>query len=391
MKKFASLLLTLFMLCLLLLPVTALASDYDYIENYDITVTPQTEDGSLLITAAFDWMPLEDLPAKIVDEGGTKIGIPNGSIRDVQALTDNIADIQFDNSYIYIDYTQDYPAGKTFHFAYSWVQEYMYTLSDDGSVSYDYTPGWFDEIRIGHMRVTWKNPDHAQLNTISVADSDAKWYYENGNVGVVAADHLDYGQTIHLNINYANWPTELSWDNSSENLPNDDYSDWDDGYWDDGYYYEDGSDGAMALFFVIIVIVFILLLLSLASRRDGYAGGFGTRYVYVNHLWYPMGPDGRPRPGSVGTPHRPKPPINSSSHSNHSSHGGGFGSSGFGSGRGGGFGGGGFGGGGHCACASSCACACACACAGGGRAGCSAKNLYGAVQLNDDVSENLGE
>ena len=36
-----------------------------------------------------------------------------------------------------------------------------------------------------------------------------------------------------------------------------------------------------------------------------------------------------------------------------------------------------------CACASSCACACACACAGGGRAGCSAKNFYGAtVQLN---------
>jgi hypothetical protein len=36
---------------------------------------------------------------------------------------------------------------------------------------------------------------------------------------------------------------------------------------------------------------------------------------------------------------------------------------------------GGFGGG-HCVCVSSCACACACA--GGGRAGCSAKNFYGA-------------
>lgn len=36
------------------------------------------------------------------------------------------------------------------------------------------------------------------------------------------------------------------------------------------------------------------------------------------------------------------------------------------------------GGGRSCACASSCACACACACAGGGRAGCSIKNFYGA-------------
>ena len=106
------------------------------------------------------------------------------------------------------------------------------------------------------------------------------------------------------------------------------------------------------------------------------AGGFGTRYVFVHGLWYPAGPDGRhPRPGSVGTKHKPAPPR----------------SSGFGGGkRGGGFGGGGFGGGSsHCACASSCACACACACAGGGRAGCSAKNLYGAVKLSEELTENL--
>ena len=66
--------------------------------------------------------------------------------------------------------------------------------------------------------------------------------------------------------------------------------------------------------------------------------------------------------------------------------------SGFGGGsRGGGFGGGGFGGGGHSACASSCACACACACAGGGRAGCSAKNLYGAVRLDGTLAEKLND
>ena len=33
---------------------------------------------------------------------------------------------------------------------------------------------------------------------------------------------------------------------------------------------------------------------------------------------------------------------------------------------------------------------CACACAGGGRAGCSAKNLYGAIHLDKDSSEKLG-
>ena len=317
MKKICSMLFSCLLLCAVLLPLTAEvaeATEYDYIKNYDITVQPQAEDGSLLITAAFDWTALEELPYG----QELKIGVPNGSIRDEKALTDNIESLGFDNSYMYVYLTDGYDAGETFHFAYSWVQEYMYTLSDDGSVSYDYTPGWFDEIRIGHMRVTWKNPDHAQLNTISVADSDAQWYYEDGNVGVVAADDLDYGQTIHLITEYTNWPTQLSWENSSENLPDDDY-----GYWDDSGYYEDNDFDLFVLIFVIVFIVIVLSILSQAARHDGYAGGFGTRYVYVNHLWYPMGPDGGPRPGSVGTPHRPKPPQNSSHTSSHGgSHGG---------------------------------------------------------------------
>ena len=56
----------------------------------------------------------------------------------------------------------------------------------------------------------------------------------------------------------------------------------------------------------IFVVMFILVLISAARRGDGYAGGFGTRYVFVNNLWYPSGA-GRhaPKPGSVGTKRRP--------------------------------------------------------------------------------------
>ena len=128
------------------------------------------------------------------------------------------------------------------------------------------------------------------------------------------------------------------------------------------HFEDDTGDAIVGMMVMIFVVIFILVLISAARRGDGYAGGFGTRYVFVNHLWYPAGPDGRPRPGSVGTKTKPRPPRR---------------------------GGGGFGGGSHCACASSCACACACACAGGGRAGCSAKNLYGAVKLDETLSEKL--
>jgi len=178
---------------------------------------------------------------------------------------------------------------------------------------------------------------------------------------------------------YASWPTELLWEGSSENLPGDEYyyPDYD---YNDDYYYDDDSDLFALLFFVIFLVVVIFIITSVASATASYSGGFGTRYVFVHGLWYPAGRDGKPRPGSVGTVRKPQPPRSS----------GGRGSSGFGGGsRGGGFGGGGFGGGGHCACASSCACACACACAGGGRAGCSAKNLYGSVQLDRRLTEQL--
>ena len=53
------------------------------------------------------------------------------------------------------------------------------------------------------------------------------------------------------------------------------------------------------------------------------------------------------------------------------------------------FGGGAGRGGGGCACASSCACACACA--GGGRAGCSAKNLYGVIHLPEEALADSDE
>lgn len=136
------------LLCLLLaaclLPLTARTAHadkiYDEIVNYQVDVTPNTEDGSLTIQVTLDWKPLEDLPATNSQKGGAKVGIPNGSIREMTALTDNIQSIDHDNSLAYIDFTQSYDANETFRFAFRWVQEYMYTLSDSGAVSYDYYP-----------------------------------------------------------------------------------------------------------------------------------------------------------------------------------------------------------------------------------------------------------
>ena len=347
--------LALGLLTALCLTATAWA-DYDYIDRYDVSVSPNTDDGSLRITVSLTWTALEDLPYG----QELKIGVPNGSIRDAVSLTDNIERLDFDNRYMYVYLDRAYDADETFTFSYAWTQEYMYTLDGD-TVSYDYTPGWFDEAKIGSMTLTWADPAGLQGDfgdTVAYGDVTMR----NGLLTIAGTD-LDYGQTMNTD-----WPPALSPNKNADYTPDDGWSDYADGYDDDSLDPEALFGGLVILFIVICIVVVV------CSRGDGYAGGFGTRYVFVNHLWYPAGPDGKPRPGSVGTKERPRPPRS-----------GGFG----GGSRGGGFGGGGFGGGGHCACASSCACACACACAGGGRAGCSAKNLYGAVRLDDALSHKL--
>lgn len=362
--------LALIAAAVLMVCLTAVAwADYDYIDAYYIDVTPDTEDGSLLISVELTWTALEELPYG----QELKIGIPNGSVREETALTDNISQLMYDGSYMYVYLDRGYDEGETFTFAYSWVQEYMYTLGDDGSVSYDYTPGWFDEAKVGEMTVTWHDPE-GLIGDFGGSSGAMYTVLEDGLL--VKKVDLSYGEQISVTASYDQWPTVLDSQYSAGKYDGDWDMDWDDDY----YYYDDYQDTVsdmIASVITVIVLVVILMVVVNRSRRS-YRGGFGTRYVFVDHLWYPAGPDGKPRPGSVGVKERPRPPKSS---------GGGFG----GGSRGGGFGGGGFSGGSHCACASSCACACACACAGGGRAGCSAKNLYGAVKLNAALPEKTRE
>ena len=127
LKKLHILLLTV----LAALCCTAIAwADYDYIDRYDVDVLPNTDDGSLTITVSLTWTALEELPYG----QELKVGIPNGSIREKTALTDNIERLSFDNRYMYIYLDRAYKKNETFTFSYRWVQEYMYGL-DGGAVA----------------------------------------------------------------------------------------------------------------------------------------------------------------------------------------------------------------------------------------------------------------
>ncbi len=163
-----------------------------------VDVTPNVNDGSLAIRLSFRWKALEDLPATNSQQGGAKIGIPNGSIRDMKALSDNIADIQNDNSYAYVDFTQGYKAGQEFDFSFSWVQGTCTPIT--ARVAYDYTPGWFDGILVDEMTLTWRPA--GVTGVASEGDT------QNGD-HILTASSMGYGDKLPLTVTYADWPTAL--------------------------------------------------------------------------------------------------------------------------------------------------------------------------------------
>lgn len=239
LKKLRILLLAL--LTALCCTVTAWA-DYDYIDRYDVTAAPNVDDGSLTITVDLTWTALEELPYG----QELKIGVPNGSVRDEEALTDNIERLSFDNSYMYVYLDRAYRQGETFTFSYRWVQEYMYTLSGN-TVTFDYTPGWFDEARVGEMTLKWIDPAGLIGDLTATADAGGTAAPQTGMMTITASD-LGYGETMGVHAVYTDWPTVLSSDNSAVNAPNDG--------WYDGDEDEDTSMAGMFLTLIITIFTF---------------------------------------------------------------------------------------------------------------------------------------
>ena len=255
--------LALSLLAALCLTATAWA-DYDYIDRYEVSVTPNTDDGSLHITVSLTWTALEDLPYG----QELKIGVPNGSIRDAVALTGNIQRLDFDNRYMYVYLDRAYDANETFTFSYAWTQEYMYTLDGD-AVTYDYTPGWFDEAEMGEMTLTWHDPtgltgDFTE-GTVSGADSVTV-----ADGLTITASDLSYGYKMNVQVRYTDWPTTLSPDNSADYTPDDGWYDYDDSY-------DDSDDAEAIVGMLVFIFIIVVIVLVIRSRGDGYAGGFGTR------------------------------------------------------------------------------------------------------------------
>lgn len=335
-------LLAVALLALLAAPAAlADSGDLDRINSYTVTVDPRA-DGSADITYDIDWEVIggsADEPLSWV-----KIGLANDRVDSFENLTpdtvsgvraqtedgNTFARITFVRRYYAPDYAAQAGQQSRVRFSFRVHQSHLYTQDDDGTATYLFTPGWFDDLCVEELTIRWKATDGMTADTETLQDGYYVW-----NFGP-----MDHGEKATVRVQV---PAEVTaaYDPSTEMLPSESAD-------------EDLLVGLMVLLFFIFIGFAIYCDIAVRPR---WRGGFGRS----DRRWYTNGTRTiHLAPGAVPPQgYRPTTPP-ASFHAD----GGSFRGGGAGRGSGG------------CACACVSSCACACACAGGGRAGCSVKNFY---------------
>lgn len=379
-------------------PVQASAPT-DEITDYTINAHVR-DDGTVELEYHIEWLVLDS--DKLGPLSWVEIGLPNSHTESYSHSGSDIRYMSLSGSYMRLDLIRAFYEGETAVLDFTVIQDYMYEMNRlaDGYTLYEFTPGWFDEIAVDNLTLSWDNSD----------GQATEWT----PAGKIKGSHITWttslaaGETYTVTVTYPN--DAFDFDTSKMIEVGDEY------YGSYDYYggYDDSDDGAIGVMFVLIVGACILVGIkkSVSEYSDSAdmepeyetkitrtkieywpeCQGCGAvreegqdnckfcgrsfikseevikeenipkedkevmRHTTAGTYRYTSLPNTYVRVNVVRTP-IPHVHRSHSSSSRHSGRGGGCAHS-------------------SCACASHCACACACACAGGGRAGCSAKDFY---------------
>ena len=327
--------------------------DMDYIPDYLVTVDLRA-DGSADITYDITWQVIGGDQTDYLS--WVKIGLPNAYAEDLTPLTDTISDLQYTGdggSYAKVVFARRYYSPEVaaqnggesrVRFAFSVHQSHLFTLNDDGTATFEFTPGWFDDLVVERMQVRWRGGDGFVADNSSEEDGYLIW--EFGPMG--------HGQSANIHVTVPVTTAE-TFDPDAQ-LTAADY--------DDGGMTADEMIGILTVVIALLIFVAALIII-VGSMTPDWGGGFGSGLDPDDWFWYTNGVHtihvARTAPPPKGYT-RTDPPKNYHT--------------GGGSSRGGGVGRHNSGCASSCACACASSCACACACAGGGRAGCTAKDFY---------------
>lgn len=327
--------------------------DMDYIPDYFVTVDLR-EDGSADIVYDITWQVIDGDQTDYLS--WVKIGLPNAYAEDLTPLTDTISDLQYTGdggSYAKVVFARRYYSPEVaaqnggesrVRFAFSVHQSHLFSLNSDGTATFEFTPGWFDDLVVEHMQVRWRSGDGFVADNTSEEDGYLIWDF--GPMG--------HGQSANIHVTVPVTTAE-TFDPDAQLTAAD---------------YDDGGMTADEMIGILTVVIGLLifaaaLIIIVGSMTPDWGGGFGSGLDPDDWFWYTNGVHtihlARTAPPPKGYT-RTDPPKNYHT--------------GGGSSRGGGVGRHNSGCASSCACACASSCACACACAGGGRAGCTAKDFY---------------
>ena len=179
----------------LFLPIHSQAKDLDEIVNYQIRVDVN-EDATLHMIYHIDWKVLDS-----TSEGPLSwvlIGIPNNKYKSYKALSKCIKTMSYSSTEGALKITLDrnYKAGEIVPIEFELVQDYMYQMDmlTEGETVYEFTPGWFDDIKVDNLEIYW-NSDKAISHTPAS---------DNYNNYFAWKTSLGKGQKYKVSVTYPN-------------------------------------------------------------------------------------------------------------------------------------------------------------------------------------------
>lgn len=221
------------------------ANPVDEITDYTVVVDVR-EDGTLDISYDFTWHVVEDDGEALTY---VDFGIPNEHVDEIKSRSrESIDKIEFtddyhnsDGAYVKILLKDEYYEGDYIHIAFSIHQSYMYRILDDEQqLRYNFTPGWFDEMKIQKLTIKW-NADQVE----EVSDD----YDMEGSYYVWTKSDLDEGERYPITIYYDRDAYDV---NENEQAEEDSLS-W----------------------IIVVIVVGVIIIALVCVFSDGYSGGSG--------------------------------------------------------------------------------------------------------------------
>ena len=268
----------LFFLVIFIIPKTCEAVDLDEIINYTTTVSPR-DDGTLDIKYHIEWKVLDSTIEGPLE--WVKIGIPNQHVDTIKKLSDEIKSIKYTSdggNYVRVNFKNKYYAGDIVTFEFSLHQSYMYSIDNSkGIVKYEFTPGWFSDIKVDQAIIQWESDGITKHNGSN-----------GGNNYIVWSKKLAKNQKITAKVEYSVGNFKLDYNKQANGNST-------------------KSILTLPIIFVLIVIIFtIILVLQIMYppyyRHGGYGyyGGYYPYYYHHHHNHYGGGFGGGSSGGSRG-------------------------------------------------------------------------------------------